>query len=164
MRRGLVALGSGVLFSLGLCLSGMTRPSKILAFLDFFGKWDPSLAFVMVGAIGVSAVAFRTSAKWQAPVLDERFHVSPRNAPVDWRLVVGSALFGVGWGMLGLCPGPAVTSLVTGRPTAWLFVGAMFVGTYLVDVLGRATEAASDLHPSSLSSPPVQRLRRPRLR
>jgi|HubBroStandDraft_1064217.scaffolds.fasta_scaffold186990_1 uncharacterized protein len=149
MKRGLVALVSGLLFSAGLCLSGMTRPSKVLGFLDFWGHWDPSLAFVMVGAIAVSAIAFRASTKLRTPVLGDRFHVGPRRAAIGWRLVVGSAVFGVGWGLIGLCPGPAVTSLATGRPAAWLFVGAMLVGTLLVDVLDRSTEAASEPHEGS---------------
>jgi uncharacterized membrane protein YedE/YeeE len=93
---------------------------------------------VMVGAVAVSGIAFRASTHMRAPVLGDRFHVSPRTAAIGWRLVVGSALFGVGWGMIGLCPGPAVTSLATGRPAAWLFVGAMLLGTLLVDVLGRS--------------------------
>jgi uncharacterized membrane protein YedE/YeeE len=136
MRRGLTALISGVLFSTGLCVSGMTQPSKVLAFLDFIGPWDPSLAFVMVGAIGVSALAFRASARRSAPVLGDRFRLGTRTARIGWRLIVGSALFGVGWGMIGLCPGPAVTSMVTGLPGPWIFVGAMLAGTLLADVLG----------------------------
>jgi uncharacterized membrane protein YedE/YeeE len=149
MKRGLVALASGIVFSLGLCLSGMTHPSKVLGFLDFFGQWDPSLAFVMVGAISVSAVAFRLSRRRAAPLFDDRFHLARVGGKVDRRVLLGSAVFGVGWGLSGLCPGPAVTSLVTGRPAALVFVGAMVFGMLVVDVFERAAhgvlaEAGSD--------------------
>ena len=129
--KSFVALLSGLLFSLGLCVSGMTRPSKILAFLDVAGAWDPSLALVMAGAVGVSALAFR-AARRRAPVLEERYHLPPVGAVVDRRLVLGSALFGVGWGLSGLCPGPAVVCLVSGQVGVLVFVGAMLVGMAVV--------------------------------
>jgi|HubBroStandDraft_1064217.scaffolds.fasta_scaffold00177_22 uncharacterized protein len=149
MKRGLAALLSGIVFSLGLCLSGMTHPSKVLGFLDFFGQWDPSLAFVMAGAVSVSAVAFRLSRRRAAPLFDDRFHLTRVDGKVDRRVFLGSAVFGVGWGLSGLCPGPAVTSLVTGRPAALVFVGAMIAGMLLVDVFertahGAVAEAGSD--------------------
>jgi uncharacterized membrane protein YedE/YeeE len=142
MKRGLAAIASGILFSLGLCLSGMTHPSKVLGFLDFFGQWDPSLAFVMAGAVGVSAIAFRLSRRRAAPLFDDRFHLARLGGKVDRRVLLGSAVFGVGWGLSGLCPGPAVTSLVTGRPAALVFVGAMLLGMAVVDVFERTTHAA----------------------
>lgn len=141
MKRGLAALASGILFSLGLCLSGMTHPTKVLGFLDFFGQWDPSLAFVMAGAVGVSAVAFRLSRRRAAPLFGDRFHVAKMGRKVDGRVLLGSAVFGVGWGLSGLCPGPAVTSLVTGRPAALVFVGAMLLGMAVVDVFERTAHA-----------------------
>jgi uncharacterized membrane protein YedE/YeeE len=149
MKRGLAALVSGTLFAFGLCLSGMTHPSKVLGFLDVFGRWDPSLAFVMAGAVSVSAVAFRVSTRRAAPFFDDRFRLGRTDAKVDMRVVLGSAVFGLGWGLSGLCPGPAVTSLVTGRPAAFVFVGAMFAGMALVDIFERTTsrafsEASSD--------------------
>jgi uncharacterized protein len=132
VKRELAAFASGAIFSAGLCLSGMTRPNKILSFLDFFGHWDPSLAFVMVGAIAVSAWAFRVSARGgQRPLFGGRFHVPSANERIAPRLVAGSALFGVGWGLSGLCPGPAVTSLATGELGPLVFVASMLGGMAL---------------------------------
>jgi uncharacterized membrane protein YedE/YeeE len=127
-RRNAMALLSGAVFSAGLCISGMTRPSKVLGFLDFFGAWDPSLALVMVGAIGVAAVAFRVSARRGAPLLDTEYRVPPAGGPVSVDLVVGAAIFGIGWGLSGLCPGPAVTSLASGHVGPVVFVAAMLGG------------------------------------
>ena len=124
----MVALACGAVFSVGLCISGMTRPSKVLGFLDFFGSWDPSLAAVMVGAIGVAALAFRLSAGRDRPLLDDRFRVPPAGEAVSARLVAGAAIFGVGWGLSGICPGPAVTTLVSGHLGPLVFVAAMVVG------------------------------------
>jgi uncharacterized membrane protein YedE/YeeE len=131
MKRGLVALASGAIFSAGLCLSGMTHPSKILAFLDFTGAWDPSLALVMVGAVAVTAVAVRASARRGAPVLAKRFDMSLARGSIDARLLAGAAIFGVGWGLSGLCPGPAVVCVASGQPGALVFVAAMVAGMAL---------------------------------
>lgn len=131
MKRNLVALVAGALFSVGLSLAGMTRPSKVLAFLDLFGHWDPSLALVMVGAIAVSAVAFRVSSRLASPALDTRFHAPPEGGAVGPRLLLGAATFGVGWGLSGLCPGPAVASLVSGNFGSVVFVGSMLAGMAL---------------------------------
>ncbi len=133
MRRNLVALVAGVTFSVGLVLAGMTRPSKVLAFLDPAEHWDPSLAFVMIGAIAVSAVAFRVSSRLPSPALDTRFHVPPARGAIGWRLVVGAATFGVGWGLSGLCPGPALASLASGSFGGVVFVAAMLFGARVVD-------------------------------
>ena len=128
------SLFAGVLFGLGLALSGMANPAKVLAFLDLAGAWDPTLAFVMLGALVVAAPAFlwvlKRGQPWFAPrfALPERIHVEPR-------LVIGSMLFGIGWGLSGLCPGPAVTDLVTGRMPIVLFVAAMLAGALLHDRL-----------------------------
>lgn len=131
MKRNLVALVAGALFSVGLALAGMTRPRKVLAFLDLFGHWDPSLAFVMVGAIALSAVAFRVSSRLPSPALDTRFHAAPTDGAVRPRLLLGAATFGVGWGLSGLCPGPAVASLASGNLGSVVFVGAMLAGMAL---------------------------------
>ena len=131
MKRGLAAFGSGLVFSAGLCLSGMTRPSKVLAFLDVGGAWDASLAFVMAGAIAVAAVAFRASARRGTPLLGERFDVPRRASAIDARLIAGGAVFGVGWGLSGLCPGPAVVSLASGQIGAAVFVASMLAGMLL---------------------------------
>ena len=127
-RRNVVALLAGALFSLGLSLAGMTHPAKVLAFLDVFGAWDPSLAFVMVGAIGVSAVAFRWAGRLQSPALGGRFSVLRASTAITPRLVVGAAIFGAGWGLSGVCPGPAVTSLASGQVAGLVFVVSMLGG------------------------------------
>ena len=125
--QGAVALVSGALFSVGLALSGMTRAEKVLGFLDFFRRWDPSLVFVMGGAIAVHATAWRLLQGRDTPLLGERFLV-PTRRDLDARLLVGAALFGVGWGLAGFCPGPGLASLATGAPRALLFVAAMLAG------------------------------------
>jgi uncharacterized protein len=132
MKGGVVAFASGAMFSAGLLLSGMTKPAKVLAFLDVAGSWDPSLAFVMVGAITVTAIAFRASVRRASPVpvpvLKDELRVPSLRARIDAKLVVGAAVFGVGWGLSGLCPGPAVVSLASGQLGAILYVASMIVG------------------------------------
>lgn len=123
----LVAFVAGVAFALGLGIGGMTQPTRVLAFLDFAGDWDPSLALVMLGAVLVFAVAFRLGGRRGHPVLAPTFAL-PTRRDVDARLVAGAVVFGVGWGLGGLCPGPAVTSLASGEPEALLFVAAMLAG------------------------------------
>jgi uncharacterized membrane protein YedE/YeeE len=140
MKRGLVALVSGLLFSTGLLLAGMTQPQRILAFLDVFGRWDPSLALVMAGAVFVAAIAFRVAARRRASVFGGDFRIADRHAPIDARLLAGAALFGVGWGLSGLCPGPAVVSLASGQISIYVFVLAMVAGMLLHGLLpGRAS-------------------------
>jgi uncharacterized membrane protein YedE/YeeE len=139
MKRDLVAFGSGLVFAAGLCVSGMTHPSKVLAFLDVSGAWDPSLALVMVGAIAVAAWAFRARERRASPVLGGRFHVPPRTGAIDAKLVAGAAIFGLGWGASGLCPGPAIVSLASGQLGAVVFVCAMLVGIGLDGARSRAT-------------------------
>jgi uncharacterized membrane protein YedE/YeeE len=136
-KRGLAAFGSGLLFAAGLALAGMTRPSKVLGFLDVTGAWDPSLGFVMAGAVAVAALAFRLQGRLRSPVLGDRFDVPPARAAIDPKLVGGAAIFGVGWGLSGLCPGPAVVSLASGQLGAAVFVGAMLLGVLLERTLGR---------------------------
>ena len=127
MNRLFGALASGVLFGFGLVLAGMTNPQKIVGFLDVFGVWDPSLALVMGGALAVTASLFPLIIKRGKPLFDTRLDL-PTRRDIDVPLVVGSALFGVGWGVAGYCPGPALASL--GRPVAdaALFVVAMIAG------------------------------------
>jgi uncharacterized membrane protein YedE/YeeE len=130
-RMQWVAFVSGVLFAVGLGLSGMTQPSKVIAFLDVFGAWDPSLAFVMLGAIAVHITVARRAARPAArPLLAARFML-PTSTQIDGRLVTGAALFGLGWGAAGFCPGPALVSLVSLSWTTLLFVAAMLVGMLL---------------------------------
>ncbi|WP_430910306.1 DUF6691 family protein [Methylobacterium sp. sgz302541] len=128
--RLLAALGSGLLFGLGLALSGMMDPEKVLGFLDVAGAWDPSLAFVLGGAVGVSALGYALKARMERPVLAPRFEV-PANRSVDARLLAGAALFGIGWGLAGFCPGPALAGLTLGLPQVALFVAAMLGGMLL---------------------------------
>jgi len=125
--RTLLSLVAGLLFGLGLAISRMIDPAKVLGFLDISGNWDPSLAFVMAGAVSVAAVGFRLGARRARPLLDMDFHGSTRTA-VDRPLVVGAALFGIGWGLIGYCPGPALASLLLGRRETWIFVAAMILG------------------------------------
>ena len=130
MAKMLVALLSGVLFGLGLVVSGMANPAKVIGFLDITGDWDPTLAFVMGGAILAAAPAFRFILKRPRPVLAEEFDL-PTKKSVDARLLGGSALFGVGWGLAGFCPGPAVTALASGLAPVFVFVAAMVAGMAL---------------------------------
>ncbi|MDQ3318015.1 MAG: YeeE/YedE family protein [Actinomycetota bacterium] len=131
MLRMMVALISGALFGLGLAVSGMANPQKVIGFLDVTGDWDPTLALVMGGALLIAAPAFRVIFGRRRPVLAEDFDL-PANKGVDARLVGGSALFGVGWGLAGFCPGPAVVALVpalaAGIVPVFVFVAAMVAG------------------------------------
>jgi uncharacterized membrane protein YedE/YeeE len=123
----IVAFACGVLFALGLGIGGMTQPSRVLAFLDVAGDWDPRLAFVMLGAIAVYAPVYRLARRRPHPILATSYQL-PARTEVDRPLVTGAALFGVGWGLAGLCPGPALTSLASGEPAALSFVAAMLAG------------------------------------
>jgi uncharacterized membrane protein YedE/YeeE len=141
---------AGLIFAVGLAISGMTLPEKVLGFLDVSGDWDPSLAFVMGGAIAVHMTAQRLLAKRGKPLLAEIFHL-PTRSDVDAKLLVGSALFGVGWGLGGFCPGPALVSAAAGQRDALLFVVAMTVGMLLQHATTRP--AVSSARPSDAPSP-----------
>jgi uncharacterized protein len=119
---------AGLVFALGLGVSGMTLPSKVMGFLDVTGAWDPSLAVVMVGAIGVHAAALFAMRKQRAPWFADAFEPSSATKPIDSKLLVGAALFGVGWGAGGYCPGPALVACATGGTSPLVFVGAMTLG------------------------------------
>ena len=121
---------SGVVFGLGLAVSGMMNPAKVIGFLDVAGDWDPTLLFVMGGALLVTVPAFRWVLARPKPVLDKEFSLPDRTG-LDGRLISGAALFGVGWGMVGFCPGPAVAALSTGSTPVLLFVAAMLAGMVL---------------------------------
>jgi len=128
VRPLLSAFGAGALFAVGLGVSGMTQPQKVVAFLDFTGAWDPSLALVMGGALAVYIPAYLLIRRRRSrPLVTPHFEL-PRQRPVDAKLVGGAALFGVGWGIAGFCPGPAVVSLSGLAPAAVVFVPAMLVG------------------------------------
>ena len=130
--RNLIALLSGLVFGLGLIAGGMTDPTKVKGFLDLFGAWDPSLALVMGGAIAVGAFAFAAAKRRTTSWTGERMEL-PAITLIDGRLVVGGALFGIGWGIAGFCPGPAIVALGSGWGAAWIFVGAMLVGMLIHD-------------------------------
>lgn len=134
------ALLSGTLFGLGLVVSGMVNPAKVLAFLDVAGNWDPTLAFVMLGALAVTTPAFRVVLKRRGPWFANRFAL-PTKTDLEPRLALGAALFGIGWGLAGLCPGPAVTALVTARGEIVLFVAALLAGTVICDWVERRAQA-----------------------
>jgi uncharacterized membrane protein YedE/YeeE len=124
----LVAGVVGVVFGLGLVISGMTRADKVITFLDVAsGAWDPSLALVMVGAIAVHAVLFRVIVRRSSPLLDVKFHL-PTRKDIDWRLLVGAGLFGIGWGLGGVCPGPGLVAAASFSSSMLLFVGGLIVG------------------------------------
>jgi uncharacterized membrane protein YedE/YeeE len=131
MRRDILAFVSGALFTLGLTVAGMTEPRKVQGFLDFAGAWDPSLAFVMLGAVAVYALSYQLSRRREAPWHCGEFSL-PSQRRIDARLVAGAAVFGVGWGLAGLCPGPAWSALGTGNATIVLFVAALLGGMLLV--------------------------------
>lgn len=135
MNSSIAAFASGLVFALGLGLSGMTQPAKVTAFLDIAGKWNPSLAFVMVGAILVHAVLYRLIRHRQTPLFASTFTI-PTRTDIDARLVGGAALFGIGWGLGGFCPGPAITSLASGNIPVLIFVIAMLAGMYLFKLTG----------------------------
>lgn len=128
----LAALGSGMVFGFGLSLSGMLNPVRVQGFLDVFGAWDPSLAFVLGGAVIVAFAGVQMMKHMRRPLLSDRFHLSD-NRRIDVPLIAGSALFGLGWGLGGFCPGPAVASLSVGLGQIVLFVIAMLVGMTLHD-------------------------------
>lgn len=148
MKSRAAAVLAGILFGVGLGISGMTLPSKVTGFLDIAGAWDPSLAFVMVGAIAVHFVAYRLVMRRSSPLFDTKFHL-PTRKDIDARLVVGAAIFGVGWGLGGFCPGPGLVSAASGATAAIVFVFGMVVGIFGEQaVLRNVGPAAKSAEPS----------------
>ncbi len=131
-----IALVAGLLFGIGLMVSGMANPAKVLGFLDLAGSWDPSLAFVMVGAIAVGSLAFLAARRRTRTLLGLPLQL-PASTAVTPRLVLGSAAFGIGWGIAGFCPGPALVALGAGYPKAWGFVAAMLAGMAVFELADR---------------------------
>lgn len=134
MKSILLALLAGLVFGAGIAVSGMINPAKIMNFFDLFGTWDPSLAFVMGGALLVTAIGYRLVFKRGAPLLDTRFHV-PSGRRIDSPLLAGSAVFGIGWGITGFCPGGALPALGLFEPDALVFVLSMLAGIALARTL-----------------------------
>ncbi|MFB3306845.1 DUF6691 family protein [Pseudomonas sp. AMR01] len=145
--KQLFALLSGLIFGLGLIVSGMANPAKVLNFLDVFGTWDPSLAFVMGGAIAVTAPGFALLFRnRQTPMFDSKFRV-PTRTDLEPKLLTGAAIFGIGWGLGGFCPGPALTSLPAAATGTLVFVPFMLIGMWAArhtpDITPNAKGAAS---------------------
>lgn len=134
MMRLVIALGAGLLFGLGLAVSRMVDPAKVLGFLDFAGNWDPTLAFVMGGALAVTLPLTLPTLKRAKPVFADAFSL-PTKTQLDAKLVGGSAMFGIGWGLVGYCPGPAISSLAYGQKETLIFLAAMIVGSLLVRII-----------------------------
>ena len=126
----LVSLFCGIIFGIGLVISQMINPAKVLGFLNLFGEWDPSLAFVMIGALIVSSPLFHLFKNKEKPIFSTSFSIS-ENKEIDKRLIIGSILFGAGWGLVGLCPGPAISSIVLFNVSSVTFVFSMFIGFYI---------------------------------
>lgn len=136
MLKTLTAYGIGLLFGLGLAIAQMTNPAKVLNFLDITGQWDPSLAFVMGGALVVTAIGYRLVLKRRAPLLAEAFQL-PQARAIDFKLLGGATLFGIGWGLVGLCPGPVLAVLATGVQDVLILGAAMLVAMAATRALRR---------------------------
>jgi uncharacterized protein len=147
----LLQFAIGLIFGFGLLLSGMSNPAKVLNFLDFAairtGTWDPSLAFVMAGAIAVTWIGFTLVLRRSQPLLSEKFHL-PGKADIDARVIAGPAIFGIGWGLAGFCPGPAFTALGFGTTAALLFVVAMLAGMWLARFIANRTSLSDVITPA----------------
>jgi hypothetical protein len=156
MKAHLAALLAGLLFGAGLGISGMTQPDKVIGFLDVTGPWDASLGLVMVGAIGVHSLLYRLIRRRTSPLFDTVFHV-PTRTELDPRLIAGAALFGVGWGLGGYCPGPALVSLATGQTGALVFVATMVVGMLLQHSSAVAPKHEAHHAPHAPPTPSVPR-------
>jgi len=135
MARYFSALLAGLVFGVGLTVSQMVDPSKVLGFLDLFGQWDPSLAFVMGGALLVTAIGYRVVTRKEKPLFEDEFQL-PTNKSIDPKLAAGSVLFGVGWGLVGLCPGPALAALTIGGLPVIVFIIAMAAGAFAYQLSG----------------------------
>ena len=127
MKQNLTAFMVGILFGTGLILSGMTQPANVIGFLDFFGDWNPTLMFVMIGAIGLHAISYRWIKHRQSPLFAAEFHL-PTKKDLDWTLIGGASVFGFGWGLAGYCPGPAMTSALSFQTDIALFIAFTVVG------------------------------------
>ncbi|MGQ0577605.1 MAG: DUF6691 family protein [Betaproteobacteria bacterium] len=138
MKRAIVAFACGLVFGAGLIVSQMSNPAKVIGFLDITGKWDPSLALVMGGAVVVFGVLLRLALRQGTPLLAARFTI-PEKDRVDAPLMVGALIFGVGWGLSGFCPGPAIVSAAFGDGRVWAFVAAMVAGMLIYRVGLRRT-------------------------
>mgnify|MGYP000433409941 CR=1 FL=1 len=133
MMKNLTALISGVVFGVGLTVAEMTNPQKVRSFLDILGNWDPSLAFVMGGALVLTFLGYKVITKRAKPVFDVCFHI-PQGRHIDKRLVLGAVFFGIGWGLVGLCPGPALAAITLGGTDVYIFLTAFIAGMLVFDL------------------------------
>jgi uncharacterized membrane protein YedE/YeeE len=141
MNRAIIPLISGALFGAGVCISGMIRPSKVLGFLDFGGAWDATLLFVMGAALILHVVAWQIVKRSRAPRYGKVFPGAP-SSTIDARLVSGAALFGIGWGISGFCPGPAILSVLSGATASFIFVGAMAAGMFAYESYNKTCDSS----------------------
>lgn len=155
MRASLIAGAAGLLFGLGLTVSGMIDPAKVLGFLDVAGNWDPSLALVLISAVGVAAAAFRVGGRRQRPFAANAFQV-PLKTQIDAPLVAGAVLFGVGWGLAGYCPGPMLAALALGKAKTWEIAAAMILGMAAFELWTRLArwprQVSPGAHPGQIDS------------
>lgn len=149
--QGLASFLCGLVFGAGLMISGMTQPAKVLGFLDIFGRWDPTLAFVMAGALAIASVGYAWARRQGRPVFAAQ-HLWPNRTDIDRPLVVGSVLFGIGWGLAGLCPGPALENLASLSPRVIVFVIAMIAGMSAQDVWQRRAPSAFAIENAALAN------------
>lgn len=157
--RPLAALVAGLLFGAGLVIGGMTSPSKVIGFLDLFGRWNSTLVFVMAGAVAVHTLGYRLIVRRPAPLFAERFAL-PTRRELDPKLLLGAALFGLGWGLSGFCPGPGVVALASGQLGVWVFVLSMLGGIWItarVEArLARRPPQQATVSPASAACEPQQ--------
>jgi uncharacterized membrane protein YedE/YeeE len=148
----IASFACGLIFGLGLLISGMTQPTIVLGFLDIFGRWDPTLAFVMAGALAVSSAGYALARRRPRPFLTAK-HLWPDRTDIDRPLVIGSILFGIGWGLVGLCPGPALENLASLSPKVIVFVIAMVAGMIAKDLWERRARTPSAANDAAALSP-----------
>jgi uncharacterized membrane protein YedE/YeeE len=149
----LASFGCGLIFGLGLLISGMTQPTKVLGFLDIFGAWDATLAVVMAAALAISGVGYALARRHSAPLYAAQ-HLWPTRRDIDRPLVIGSVLFGAGWGLVGLCPGPALENLASLSPRVVAFVIAMGIGMTAQDLWKKRTPSAAKVEDAALATGP----------
>ena len=149
--QALASFVCGLIFGLGLMISGMTQPTKVLGFLDIFGRWDSTLAFVMAGALAISSVGYALARHQTRPVIAAQFFW-PKRTDVNRPLVIGSVLFGIGWGLVGLCPGPALENLASLSPRVFVFVMAMIAGMSVLDLWQRHAPSAIAIENAALAN------------
>jgi len=150
--QALASLVCGLVFGCGLLISGMTQPSKVLGFLDLFGRWDPTLAFVMAGALAMSGAGYALARRFRAPMFAAEY-LWPTRSDIDRPLVTGAVLFGIGWGLVGLCPGPALENLASLSPRVIVFVLAMIAGMSVQAWFQSRSPSASASGEAALTGP-----------